>query len=199
MANCNPPVKNQAFDLGFCLYKTDGSLIGNPGTITALVSKDFGDYTAIGTVTEEDSTYGQLKAALTATEMNADTVMVYIVDNTSGCVPFTATIYTCSATRGLAGTALPAVAADGAGGLPVSDLGGLDLDGLNTNVSSILTDTGTTLDGYITSIIDWIENKLVRTDNGDGTITYVQYADNGSTPARTWVYTTATGTRAKST
>ena len=33
-----------------------------------------------------------------------------------------------SATRGLAGTALPAVAADGAGGLPISDAGGLDLD-----------------------------------------------------------------------
>jgi len=33
-----------------------------------------------------------------------------------------------SATRGLAGTALPAVASDGVGGLPVSDAGGLDLD-----------------------------------------------------------------------
>jgi hypothetical protein len=33
-----------------------------------------------------------------------------------------------SATRGLAGTALPAAAADAAGGLPVSDAGGLDLD-----------------------------------------------------------------------
>lgn len=33
-----------------------------------------------------------------------------------------------SATRGLAGTALPAAAADGVGGLPISDAGGLDLD-----------------------------------------------------------------------
>jgi len=33
-----------------------------------------------------------------------------------------------SATRGLTGTALPAVAADGAGGLPISDAGGLALD-----------------------------------------------------------------------
>src|SRR3990172_6052430 len=32
------------------------------------------------------------------------------------------------ATRGLAGTALPAAAADAAGGLPISDAGGLDLD-----------------------------------------------------------------------
>jgi len=33
-----------------------------------------------------------------------------------------------SATRGLAGTALPAAAADAAGGIPISDAGGLDLD-----------------------------------------------------------------------
>lgn len=46
-----------------------------------------------------------------------------------------------SATRGMAGTALPDAAADAAGGIPVSDAGGLDLDTLNTNVSSILTDT----------------------------------------------------------
>jgi hypothetical protein len=77
-----------------------------------------------------------------------------------------------SATRGLAGTALPAAAADAAGGLPISDAGGLDLDTklANTNevtaarlselaagtagkmandVTEILTDTGTTLDGRI--------------------------------------------------
>lgn len=35
-----------------------------------------------------------------------------------------------SATRGLAGTALPAAAADAAGGLPISDAGGLNMDGL---------------------------------------------------------------------
>lgn len=40
-------------------------------------------------------------------------------------------------------TALPNAAADAAGGLPISDDGGLDLDDLNTNVSAILADTGT--------------------------------------------------------
>lgn len=49
-------------------------------------------------------------------------------------------------------TALPNAAADAAGGLPISDAGGLDLDTLNTNVSSILTDTGTTLDNHLTDI-----------------------------------------------
>lgn len=42
-----------------------------------------------------------------------------------------------SATRGLAGTALPAAAADAAGGLPISDAGGLDLDArLDAAISS---------------------------------------------------------------
>jgi len=42
-----------------------------------------------------------------------------------------------STTRGTAGTALPDAAADAPGGLPISDAGGLDLDGLlDTNVGS---------------------------------------------------------------
>lgn len=44
-------------------------------------------------------------------------------------------------------TALPNAAADAAGGLPISDAGGLDLDTLNSNVSAILSDTGT--DGVV--------------------------------------------------
>ncbi len=43
----------------------------------------------------------------------------------------------------------------------------------------------------------WILNKLVRTDNLDGTISYVLYDDNSATPLKTWVYTTATSTRSK--
>lgn len=43
-----------------------------------------------------------------------------------------------SETRGLAGTALPAVAADGAGGLPISDAGALDLDTLDSNITALL-------------------------------------------------------------
>jgi hypothetical protein len=47
-----------------------------------------------------------------------------------------------SVTRGLAGTALPAAAADAAGGLPVSDAGGLDLDTqIGTDIDAILADT----------------------------------------------------------
>jgi hypothetical protein len=42
-----------------------------------------------------------------------------------------------SATRGLAGTALPAAAADAAGGLPISDAGGLDLDAIKVRTDRI--------------------------------------------------------------
>ena len=42
-----------------------------------------------------------------------------------------------SATRGLAGTALPAAAADAAGGLPISDGGGLDMDAILVDTNSL--------------------------------------------------------------
>ena len=45
-----------------------------------------------------------------------------------------------SATRGLAGTALPAAAADAAGGLPVSDAGGLDMDAILVDTNELQTD-----------------------------------------------------------
>lgn len=38
-------------------------------------------------------------------------------------------------------TAMPNAAADAAGGLPISDVGGLDLDAMNTNINDIETDT----------------------------------------------------------
>ena len=119
MASQVPPKKNAAFNLGLTLYKNDGTLIANPGTLTAKISKDFGDYADIGTTSKEDSTYGQIKLALTATEMNADVVMIYVVDNTSGCVPFTATIYT------------------------AANL----MDDIKTDTAAILADTGT--DGVV--------------------------------------------------
>ena len=67
-------------------------------------------------------------------------------------------------------TALPNAAADAAGGLPISDAGGLDLDGMNTNVSSILTDTGTTLDGKLNTIDTVVDAIKVVTDKLDDTL-----------------------------
>lgn len=70
-----------------------------------------------------------------------------------------------STTRGLGGTALPDAAADAAGGLPISDAGGLDLDALNTAVSGIQTDLDNGTDGLgaLKTLIDAIQTDL---DNG---------------------------------
>ena len=45
-----------------------------------------------------------------------------------------------SATRGLAGTALPDAAADAAGGLPISDAGGLNIDAILADTNELQTD-----------------------------------------------------------
>jgi peroxiredoxin len=128
MASQFPPKKNTAFDLGFTLYKSDGSVIANPGTLTAKISKDFGDYADIGTVSEEDTTYGQLKAALTNTEMNADVIMLYIKDDTTGCVPFTCTLYTTANTQDEIGA-------------NVANIHDTDLPAVKTVVDTIQSDT----------------------------------------------------------
>src|SRR3990167_8533456 len=57
-------------------------------------------------------------------------------------------------------TALPNAAADAAGGLPISDAGGLDLDAQRSDVAAILVDTGTTLDDLIDTEIASIITTL---------------------------------------
>lgn len=125
----NLPWYGTAFNVTVHLYTSSG-LITNPGTITCKISKDYGDYANChGTgPTEEDSTYGQIKVALDATDMTAYHIDGYVIDNTSGCFAATFHIDTIPVVRGMSGTALPAAAADAAGGLPISDAGGLDLD-----------------------------------------------------------------------
>ena len=64
----------------------------------------------------------------------------------------------------------------------------------------------TTVDGVVDSILvdtafveKWILGKLVTTDNLNGTLTAVLYDTDNTTPLATWVFTTASGTRAKAT
>lgn len=100
MATQFPPKKNTAFTLYFTLYKNDGTIIANPGTITKKVSIDGAAVADIAAaVTEEDTTYGQCSVVLSASEMGGDAIWVYIKDDTTGCVPFTCTIYTSSYTQ----------------------------------------------------------------------------------------------------
>lgn len=54
-----------------------------------------------------------------------------------------------SATRGLTGTALPAAAADAAGGIPISDAGGLDLDTKLANTNEVTV-------ARMATLTDWI-------------------------------------------
>ena len=63
-------------------------------------------------------------------------------------------------------TALPNAAADGIGGLPISDAGGLDMDALNTAVAGIQTDLSNGTDGLgaLKALVD-----TVNTDLGNGT------------------------------
>lgn len=74
-----------------------------------------------------------------------------------------------SATRGLSGTALPAAAADAAGGLPISDAGGLDLDALNTAAVRLTAARAQVLDDWINAgrldaILDIIAADVVNLD-----------------------------------
>lgn len=88
MASQNPPKKNTAYTHYFSLWKNDGTLIVNPGTYTKKVSIDGGAMADIAaSVTEEDTTYGQLSIVIAAGEMNGDTIWGMIKDDTSGCVP----------------------------------------------------------------------------------------------------------------
>jgi len=68
-------------------------------------------------------------------------------------------------------TALPNAAADAAGGLPISDAGGLNLDAMNTNVNDIETDTNELQGDWVNGgrldlLLDAIPTTAMRgTDN----------------------------------
>jgi hypothetical protein len=88
-----------------------------------------------------------------------------------------------SATRGLAGTALPNADADAAGGLPISDAGGLDLDArLDAAISSRLASASISLSaGAVT-----VGTNNDKTGYGlvDGAITAAKIASDAITSAK---------------
>lgn len=86
-----------------------------------------------------------------------------------------------SATRGLTGTALPAAAADAAGGVSVSDAGGLDLDALNTAAVRLTAARAQVLDDWINAgrldaILDLIlaDTNELQTDDVPGTLSTIE-------------------------
>lgn len=92
-----------------------------------------------------------LADAVLATGIWSAVVYVCITSGLSAASPaeFIAVAYDPLDTVRLGLTALPNAAADAAGGLVISDAGGLDADAQRADVAAILVDTGTTLDGRI--------------------------------------------------
>ena len=177
MASQVPFKKNTESTIFFSLYKNDGTIVANPGTYTKKVSIDgaaVADITA--SVTEEDTTYGQLSLVLSAAEMNGDAIWIYITDNTAGTVPLTMTIYT------------------------AANL----MDAIKTETAAILADTGTDgvviasatqlaiADALLKRDIDQVEAaaalhsltgavlKLVSKVDDDGAGSLVTYKTNGT-------------------
>lgn len=120
---------------------TDGSAV-TTGTPTVYYTIDAGTQgTGSGTAAHEGN--GQWSYVPAQAETNGTHVAFTMV--LSGAISQTLNVWPVSfdptdAVR-MGMTALPNAAADAAGGLVISDAGGLDIDAMNTNVSAILTDT----------------------------------------------------------
>lgn len=110
-----------------------------------------GTFAAGGGTFTEDGTSGSYKYALAQADTNGNNISIIVT--ATGAIPVCVNFVTTAANPtdsvrfGL--TALPNAAADGAGGLPISDAGGLDMDSIKTDTAAILVDTGTTLDARI--------------------------------------------------
>jgi hypothetical protein len=129
-------VTQRASDSGYTLLDTDGidfdSLTGIHGFSIDLSDDDDAGFFEVG------PWYHVVVASVT------------IDGQTVNFIP--AAFRIVSATRGLAGTALPNAAADAAGGLVISDAGGVDADAQAASVAAIEVDTGTTLQGEVDGI-----------------------------------------------
>lgn len=83
-------------------------------------------------------------------------------------------------------TALPNAAADAAGGLAISDAGGLDLDTLNSNVSAVKTKTDSltfTQSGHVDANVLMVSNDSAAADNLEADYDGAGYAKSASSIA----------------
>jgi hypothetical protein len=162
------PQKNVAYRHYFAIRKNDGTLItswaGNDSE-RSLDGASFADCTNEAT---EIGTTGCGYIDLTSTEMNTDATILKVTVTNTDALPYVVTLFpeeagdiradvvaisgdssaadnlesACdnyTATRGLSGTALPNAAADAAGGLPISDAGGLDMDSIGGAANVLLS------------------------------------------------------------
>jgi len=90
-----PAKKNTEFNLYFAMYDSNSDYMTGAGSWAITISKDGGTFGAADNTPSELATdSGVYKLVLTATEMNADVVIVKIVASGAKCPP--AIIYTSS-------------------------------------------------------------------------------------------------------
>lgn len=78
------PIKNQAFRATFPLFDNDGDLVTGAAGLDSEISKDAGTFTdCTNEATEIASNSGMYYLDLTATEMNADTVVIIVKTSTT--------------------------------------------------------------------------------------------------------------------
>jgi hypothetical protein len=157
---------------------TDFAATGDwtPATGDVKVSKDGGNVANIATLPVAVGGAGSVlwTWALSATEMQAARITIQVVDAAVENQAFVVQTYGNASAQHAADfddavrlglTALPAAAADAAGGLIISDAGGLDADAQAASVTAIETDTSTTLD----NLVDDLESRLgTPSDLGSG-------------------------------
>jgi hypothetical protein len=135
----------------FVLVSATTGAVVTGATVTAKATLDGTQSAGAGTVTELGS--GQYKYAPTQGETNGATLGLLLT--AVGAVPVNLHCFITAANPsdavrfGL--SALPNAAADAAGGLPISDAGGLDLDGLNGRVVTVQADLAS-LDGDVAAV-----------------------------------------------
>lgn len=131
--------------------------------------------------------------ALFATGAWYAALYVMITSSAAAATPKIFRLVAVNALDGVRGgmTALPNANADAAGGLIISDAGGLDADAqLVTKINDILTDTGTTLDGRIPAAlvggrmdanVGAISSDATAADNAESFFDGTGYAGTGNT------------------
>jgi phage baseplate assembly protein W len=146
------PEKNVAYRVTFPILDGDGDLVSGAAGLDSEISKDAGAFAdCTNEATEIAASSGMYYLDLTATEMNADTVAVIVKTTTTGAKTTPIVLYPeeagdirvnltqCNGNTVAAG-AIPNAAADAAGGLPVSDGGGLDLDAILADTNELQGD-----------------------------------------------------------
>ena len=159
-----------------CYYRK--GLTGSATQLT-LATQTVGGAHSDGGFVEIDATNmpGMYRLDLSDTIINTQQYVSIFLQGAADMAPVPVRIEVLSPTRGKAGTALPNAAADAAGGLPISDAGGFDIDNRAPNATSITnmntvfntdfsSNYNTTVDAWNTSVVYWIGDSVAAAVSG---------------------------------